>query len=127
MSKCVNKSHPEFKELLLETNINPFVLAAKVGIWMETNNTEDFPTLENLDLPKLKSSEILYQGGPSRGRAVIKQARDLYYKEIKNKDLSENDIVNINSKLRRISEMIGDVPWKLANGPYGYFIVGYRN
>ena len=127
MSKCVNKSHPEFKELLLETNINPFVLAAKVGIWMETNNTEDFPTLENLDLPKLKSSEILYQGGPSRGRAVIKQARDLYYKEIKNKDLSENDIVNINSKLRRISEMIGDVPWKLANGPYGYFIVGYGN
>ncbi len=128
MSKCINKSHPEFKKLLLETDINPLTLAAKVGVWMDTNNTENFPSLKDLGLAKPKPSQILYQGGPSRGRASIKQARDLFFNEVYQKDLSENDIIRIDGKLRRMSDMIGDQPWRLRKSYQGnYYIAGYKN
>jgi len=131
MSKCINKSHPEFKQLLLDTEVNPLIVAAKVGIWMEQNNTEDFPTIEQIGLTSIQNTQekqVLYQGGPSRARAVIKEARDIFFNEVYQKDLSENDVRRINTKLRQISDRIGDQPWRLKEKFDGtYYIAGYKN
>jgi len=131
MSKCINKSHPEFKQLLLDTEVNPLIVAAKVGIWMEQNNTEDFPTIEQIGLTSIQNTQekqILYQGGPSRARAVIKEARDIFFNEVYQKDLSENDVIRINTKLRKISDRIGDQPWNLRKNYQGsYYVAGYKN
>jgi hypothetical protein len=48
MDRCINISHPEFKELVRQSNINPLILKSKVGVWQEKNNTDKFPTLEQL-------------------------------------------------------------------------------
>ena len=113
MSKCINKSHPEFKQLLLDTEVNPFIVAAKVGIWMEQNNTELFPTIDQLSIKKGPDTSILYQAGPSRGRAVIQEARDIFFNEVYQRDLSETDVRRINTKLKQISDRIGDQLWRL--------------
>jgi hypothetical protein len=48
--KCINISHPEFKELLKESGIHPEILQTKVSLWMEDNNTTRFPKISDLDL-----------------------------------------------------------------------------
>ena len=50
MNKCVNIKLAEFKELVEQTGINPLVLSARMGVWMEQNNTDEWPTLEQLNL-----------------------------------------------------------------------------
>jgi len=48
MDKCINTKHPEFIKLAEQANINPLILKSKVGVWQEKNNSDDFPTLEEL-------------------------------------------------------------------------------
>lgn len=50
MANCVNKSLPEFKQLATEAGINPLVLAAKIGVWQESNGLDNWPTLADLGL-----------------------------------------------------------------------------
>jgi len=49
MATCINTNHPEFLKLVQESGLEPLVLAAKVGVWMDENNTEVFPKLEQLN------------------------------------------------------------------------------
>ena len=49
---CINKSHPEFKTLLKNSKENPASLAADIGVWMDNNTSERFPTLEELNIKK---------------------------------------------------------------------------
>ena len=48
--QCINTSHPQFKNLLEQTGLHPDVLKAKVSIWIESNNSDSFPTTEQLQL-----------------------------------------------------------------------------
>lgn len=60
--KCINKSHPEFKKLVEETGKNPFVLETTVGIWQSKNNTDRFPSTEELgieDTTEVTSGQIM--------------------------------------------------------------------
>lgn len=51
--RCVNISHPDFRNLLDGSGLELAVLRAKVGLWMEQNdNFEEFPTLAELGLKK---------------------------------------------------------------------------
>jgi hypothetical protein len=50
MSYCININHPEYIQLLQNSNLKPAVLKAKIGVWMEENNSTDFPTLEELNV-----------------------------------------------------------------------------
>lgn len=51
--RCVNISHPDFRNLLDSSGLELAVLRAKVGLWMEQNdNFEEFPTLIELGLKK---------------------------------------------------------------------------
>lgn len=57
MDKCINTKHPEFIELAKQANMNPLVLKSKIGVWQERNNSDEFPTLEEI----LNPNEVNYQ------------------------------------------------------------------
>jgi hypothetical protein len=57
MAKCVNINHPDFNRLVESSGLHPVILSAKMGVWMEKNNTDNWPTLEQLDLVKSISRE----------------------------------------------------------------------
>lgn len=50
MSKCINTSSLEFKSLTEMSGISSIELAAKMNLWMEENNTDVWPTLEQLGI-----------------------------------------------------------------------------
>ena len=54
---CINVSHPQFKVLLEETGLHPDVLKAMVSIWIDENNSDSFPTTEQLQLGTVTASE----------------------------------------------------------------------
>jgi hypothetical protein len=54
---CVNTSHPQFKVLLEQTGLHPDLLKAEVSIWMDQNNSDSFPTIEDLQLAQMTASE----------------------------------------------------------------------
>ena len=66
MNKCININHPEFKKLVEESKMNPLILKSKVGVWQEKNNSDDFPTLEELGIvqeaPNLGSDNNIKEG-----------------------------------------------------------------
>ena len=79
MAKCVNINHPDFKELVSKFNIHPAILAAEMGIWMEKNNTDNWPALEQLDI--FKSSNI-GQPDVSELKSFLQTANEITIKEI---------------------------------------------
>lgn len=73
MANCVNKSLPEFKQLATEAGINPLVLAAKIGVWQESNGLDNWPTLADLGLKpnNIKSGvEELFDSNPELANQV---------------------------------------------------------
>ena len=50
MSKCINVHSAEFKSLVEISGISSIELAAKVNLWMEDNNTDVWPSLNQLGL-----------------------------------------------------------------------------
>lgn len=61
-NRCVNINHPEFKKLLNQSSLDPISLAADISIWQDKNDTDLFPTLE-----QLSNGEILYQKESDEG------------------------------------------------------------
>jgi hypothetical protein len=53
MNICINIKHPDLVKLAKESGLNPLVLASKMGVWMETNDTMEWPTLEELGISKV--------------------------------------------------------------------------
>lgn len=55
-------------------------------------------------------------------------AKDIFFKEVYNQDLTEGMVVDINRRLQRLSDSIGDMPWHLRISSKGnYYIAGYKN
>ena len=50
MNKCVSINHPDFIELVRQSGLHPAILSAKMGVWMESNSTDEWPSLEQLGL-----------------------------------------------------------------------------
>ena len=72
--RCVNINHPEFKELLEQSGVDPISLAADISIWQDRNDTDFFPTLNQLN----SRSEVQYQKPADEGIvASEKTIRDL--------------------------------------------------
>jgi hypothetical protein len=98
MRACVNKSSKEFKELLntVFPRQHPIVLAAKINEWQELNNTDLFPTKEQIELGKsiIKESKTIKDGV----NFVFEQNPELASigsKEQYSTYLSSNNYVNI--------------------------------
>ena len=64
MNKCINVGHPEFKKLVEQSKMNPLVLKSKVGVWQEKNNSDDFPTLEELGIGQEAPIANIKEGVP---------------------------------------------------------------
>lgn len=47
---CINKSHPEYLNLLQKSNDHPHVLDAKISMWMDNNGGEAFPTIDEIEI-----------------------------------------------------------------------------
>ena len=60
MSKCIITSSKEFQSLTEMSGISSIELAAKMNLWMENNNTDVWPTLEQLGIKyeKLEGLEL---------------------------------------------------------------------
>lgn len=46
--KCINLKHPEFISLVNTTGLNEHLVSLHVTMWMEKNNTDDFPSAKEL-------------------------------------------------------------------------------
>ena len=58
MSKCISTSSLEFKSLTEMSGISSIELAAKMNLWMEENNTDVWPTLEQLGIEYEKPEDL---------------------------------------------------------------------
>ncbi len=45
--KCINKSHPDYKALLENSGLKPAILNAKIMVYQEDNNTDEFPKIDS--------------------------------------------------------------------------------
>ncbi len=55
---CINTKHPAFLALLKDTGLRPFQLELRVVAWQMANDTDVFPTKEQLGISYQKDSEI---------------------------------------------------------------------
>lgn len=124
---CINISHPDYQALEKASGIHPSILQAKISIWMDTNGTENFPSLSELNIKSTqKSSDVLYQ--KNRLNYYQELAKDIYFNSVWNQDLSDSDVARINQELQKISKQIGDTDWFLRKSKNDkYYIAGYKN
>jgi len=104
MKKCINLKHPEFQELLSQTNNSILELAADVSTWQEEMDTDDFPSKEELDKYLKKANptlELNYPLNSKKGISSFKRAVKFselpdYHKEDLNFLIDENhDKINL--------------------------------
>ena len=95
MGKCVNQSHPEFKTLLESAgDISSSVLAAKIGVWMDKNNTDSLPSLSELGI-KAKSVQQRTIANPKISQKTLKQLLGIS----KNKEITDSKKASIQSRI----------------------------
>lgn len=73
---CINVKSPEFKQLVEESKINPLELAAKISLWQDANNTDEFPSVSEVK----RFGEVQYQKQTASDEGIIaseKTIRDL--------------------------------------------------
>ena len=116
MDKCINTKHPEFIELAKQVNMNPLVLKSKIGVWQEKNNSDDFPTLEELGIvqeaPNLGSNNNTKEGVPELFESNPELANAVYEALGFGKDLSMTSFMP--KKHWKIGHVI-DNPTEAAN------------
>jgi hypothetical protein len=73
------------------------------------------------------ANTIFYQ--KDEAKFYQQKAKDIFFNEVRGKQLSNLDISNINGKLRKLSDQIGDVNWNLrqSSNTNNYYIAGYKN
>ena len=119
---CININHPDYQFLLENSGVSSTLLKAKISIWMDKYGTNSFPTLDQLDL----GTDLMYQR--PGGRAVVEEAKRIYFDEVFKKDPDKVNVELINQRLRQISDRVGDVPWNLRMSKKGnYYVAGYKN
>jgi hypothetical protein len=123
---CINISHPDYQELLKSSGINASVLNAKISVWMDKNGTDNFPSLEQLNItPQTASTPVFYQ---KKLNIYQQQAEDIYWDHVYGQTLTEEKIDAINKALQSISRRIGDADWTLRLSKNNkYYIAGYKN
>jgi hypothetical protein len=50
MANCININHPDFLALVRKSGLNRGTLSGMMGVWMDENNTDEWPTLEQLGI-----------------------------------------------------------------------------
>ena len=114
MGNCVNKSLPEFKNLVKETNENPLVLAAKISVWQNKNGLDKWPTISDLGLSSNIKSGVqeLFNSNPELANRVYSalgfnsklktslgkelEYKDAYVSKSRLKDFKQYKVLNEN-------------------------------
>ena len=55
MIKCVNIQHPDFRTLMDMSGLDSLKLSGMMGVWMEQNDTDEWPTLNQLGVTNKRS------------------------------------------------------------------------
>jgi len=119
MKHCVNIQSIAFKTLVNESETHPIMLAAKMGVWMDRNNTDEWPNLDqlnelgNLDMispvvsksgfyPSLpnKSIDDLY----NKNLSVMQTAVNSLNKEYYNKFISKTKFNQLTRKYNKFDK-----------------------
>ena len=87
MDKCINTKHPEFIKLAKQVNMNPLILKSKIGVWQEKNNSDDFPTLEELGSLKTSLGKELEYKDPYVPAGSLKNFKQYQVLDEKNNDI----------------------------------------
>lgn len=53
-NKCININHADVQELAEQLNLNPVIVAARIGDWQDTNNTNEWPSIEDITVNKVE-------------------------------------------------------------------------
>lgn len=96
MNKCININHPEFKKLVEESKMNPLVLKSKVGVWQEKNDTDEFPSMEEL-LNDNQTANIK-EGVPELFESNPELANVVYSKILTNSGISAENLLSLLEK-----------------------------
>jgi hypothetical protein len=113
MAKCINIGHPDFKRLADDSGLEPMLLSAKMGVWMEQNNTDEWPTLEQLGILKEignsnqnKINELIneldllnYSINNYEQSKNFTPFDENYYEKLVINDLSKEELINLQSDL----------------------------
>ena len=81
MSKCVNLKSKEFQSLVEISGINSMELSAKMGIWMDENDTDIWPTLEQLGISDKSIKEgvdFVFEQNPELSKIGSRQQYSQY-------------------------------------------------
>lgn len=77
--RCINKNAPQVIELSKELRMSNVIVAAKIAVWQDKNNTYDFPSANDLVEGISSQPKTYYQTGESKEAIIAseKTIRDL--------------------------------------------------
>jgi hypothetical protein len=106
MSKhCVNHNSIEVKELSTSLGLHPGIVAAKIGVWQDNNDTTDYPTLQQLSAKQepIASPETIERVNDFLKRIGVnkEEVRDII---VDGKIINANGIANITQSLVQVVE-----------------------
>ena len=112
---CINTSNPEFQKLVADSEFSEFEIEMMVVGWQSENNTDEFPTLDDLELggeqslPKLDQNikDRIYEFVNELGFST--QSLDSYIDSLKarGKDFSKegiNALIDLNNAVIALGE-----------------------
>jgi len=53
-NKCININHADVQELAKQLNLNPIIVAARIGDWQDINNTNKWPSIEDITVSNIE-------------------------------------------------------------------------
>jgi ABC-type bacteriocin/lantibiotic exporter with double-glycine peptidase domain len=57
MAHCINLSHPEFQQMASQVDIPAIELAARINVWQDKNDTDEFPKLEDIEFERISDDQ----------------------------------------------------------------------
>ncbi len=106
MTYCIVTSSKEFKDLESKATVNSDVLAAKIALWQQQNNTDRFPTLKELGVEERVSVKLgvaeIFESNPELATIgtleLYSQYLDTIFPNSKEKDIFYHGLPFIENK-----------------------------
>ena len=95
---CINVNSIEFKFLLEETNLSEQELVNKITDFQLFNNTDEYPTLEELGIQRVKKTETIKPGVAELFESTPELANAVYSKILTNSGISAENLLSLLEK-----------------------------
>lgn len=107
MAQCININHPEYSKLLTQSGLSSMQLSAKMGVWMEKNNSDEWPTLEQLGITPILAAKS----------SIDSTTRDVF-NHYPNKVYSEQQVINLAKRVKEYNKN-NESKYKFEKTPFG--------